>query len=53
MTYFVRHGRRRVCHILFISEGIVAIKESETLLKPWGHNISERPLFAKFCTALS
>jgi len=48
MSYFVRRIRRRVGHILFTNEKIVAIKESETLLKPRGHNISEHPLFAKF-----
>jgi hypothetical protein len=53
MSYFVRRNRRRVGHILFISEKIVVIKESETLFKTWGHNISEHPLFAKFCTALA
>jgi hypothetical protein len=52
MSYFVLRIRRRVGHILFTSEKIVAIKESETLLKPRGQKISEHPLFAKFCTAL-
>jgi hypothetical protein len=53
MSYFVRRNRRRVGHILYISEKFVAIKESHTLLKPRGHNISEHPLFVKFCTSLS
>jgi hypothetical protein len=52
MPYFVRRNRRRVGHILFISEKLT-IKESESLLRPLGHNISEHPLFVKFCTALS
>lgn len=53
MSYFVSRNRRRVGHILFISEKTVAIGGSETLLKPRGLNIAEHPLFAKFCTALS
>jgi hypothetical protein len=52
MSYFVRRKRRRVGHNLFVSENILAIKGSGTLLKPWGHNISEQKLFAKFCTTL-
>jgi hypothetical protein len=48
MSYFVRRIRSRVGPILFTSEKTVAIKESKTLLKPRGHNISEHSLFANF-----
>jgi hypothetical protein len=53
MSYFVRCNRHRVGHILFTSEKIVVIEDSETLLKPRGHNISEHTLFATFCSVLS
>jgi len=53
MSHFVCRNGRLVGHILFTCEKTVAIKQSETLLKPRERNMSEHTLFVKFCTALS